>query len=144
MAEARERRQKRRRAEKEKKEEKERREKQQNTRGKRAIRRSRIRRRIITGIVFAILALLLFLLVFNIISLKKEQHDTLQEQKALKQQKAELEKELKNAEIPENVEAQAREQLRLIKPGEILYMFPVEITNQGDDADSSKKGDSQE
>ena len=36
----------------------------------------------------------MFLLVFNIISLKKEQYDTKKEQQALKQQKAELQKEL--------------------------------------------------
>lgn len=145
MEEARQRRQKRRRAEKEKKEEKELHEKQQNTRGKRAIRRGKIRRRIITGIVFAILALLLFLLVFNIISLKKEQYDTRKEQEALKQQKAELQKELEHAETPENIEMQAREQLRLIKPGEILYMFPTEITDRdgaGSSGTDSQKGDS--
>ena len=62
----------------------------------------------------------MFLLVFNIISLKKEQYDTKKEQQALKQQKAELQKELENAETPENIEAQARQQLRLIKPGEVL------------------------
>ena len=55
-----------RRAEKEKKEEKELRAKQQNTRGKRAIRRSKTRRKIITGITIAIIALLVFLLVFSI------------------------------------------------------------------------------
>ena len=118
MEEARARRQQKRRAEKEKKEEKELRAKQQNTRGKRAIRRSKTRRKIITGITIAIIVLLVFLLVFNIISLKKEQYDTKKEQQALKQQKAELQKELENAETPENIEAQARQQLRLIKPGE--------------------------
>ena len=90
MEEARARRQQKRRAEKEKKEEKELRAKQQNTRGKRAIRRSKTRRKIITGITIAIIVLLVFLLVFNIISLKKEQYDTKKEQQALKQQKAEL------------------------------------------------------
>ena len=94
MEEARARRQQKRRAEKEKKEEKELRAKQQNTRGKRAIRRSKTRRKIITGITIAIIVLLVFLLVFNIISLKKEQYDTKKEQQALKQQKAELQKRL--------------------------------------------------
>lgn len=131
-----------RRAEKEKKEEKELRAKQQNTRGKRAIRRSKTRRKIITGITIAIIVLLVFLLVFNIISLKKEQYDTKKEQQALKQQKAELQKELENAETPENIEAQARQQLRLIKPGEVLYMFPSEITDRDDSSTGGQKGDS--
>ena len=119
-----------------------RRAKQQNTRGKRAIRRSKTRRKIITGITIAIIVLLVFLLVFNIISLKKEQYDTKKEQQALKQQKAELQKELENAETPENIEAQARQQLRLIKPGEVLYMFPSEITDRDDSNTGGQKGDS--
>lgn len=142
MEEARARRQQKRRAEKEKKEEKELRAKQQNTRGKRAIRRSKTRRKIITGITIAIIVLLVFLLVFNIISLKKEQYDTKKEQQALKQQKAELQKELENAETPENIEAQARQQLRLIKPGEVLYIFPSEITDRDDSSTGGQKGDS--
>ena len=130
MEEARARRQQKRRAEKEKKEEKELRAKQQNTRGKRAIRRSKTRRKIIMGITIAIILLLVFLLVFNIISLKKEQYDTKKEQQALKQQKAELQKEL------------AEQQLRLIKPGEVLYMFPSEITDRDDSGTGGQKGDS--
>ena len=64
------------------------------------------------------------------------------EQQALKQQKAELQKELENAETPENIEAQARQQLRLIKPGEVLYMFPSEITDRDDSSTGGQKGDS--
>ena len=59
-----------------------------------------------------------------------------------KQQKAELQKELENAETPENIEAQARQQLRLIKPGEVLYMFPSEITDRDDSSTGGQKGDS--
>ena len=85
------------------------------------------------GITIAIILLLVFLLVFN---------DTKKEQQALKQQKAELQKELENAETPENIEAQARQQLRLIKPGEVLYMFPSEITDRDDSSTGDQKGDS--
>ncbi len=142
MEEARARRQQKRRTEKEKKEEKELRARKQSTRGKRAIRRSKIRRRIITGIVIAILAFFVFMLIYNIISLKKELHDTKAEQEALKSQKAELQKELENSETPENIETQAREQLRLIKPGEVLYMFPSEITDNSDSKTDSSKEES--
>ena len=51
-------------------------------------------------------------------------------------------KELENAETPENIEAQARQQLRLIKPGEVLYMFPSEITDRDDSSTGGQKGDS--
>ena len=54
----------------------------------------------------------------------------------------ELQKELENAETPENIEAQARQQLRLIKPGEVLYMFPSEITDRDDSSTGGQKGDS--
>ena len=75
--------------------------------------------------------------VFSIVSLKKEQHDTLKEQEELKQEKEQLEQELENINDAENLEEQARSQLRLIKPGEILYMFPEEITNS-DDSDGTQ------
>ncbi len=140
MDEARAKRQEKRRAEKEKKEEKELRAKQRNTRGKRAIRRGKIRQRAIKGGFCAFVILLLFFLVFNIISLKKEQHDTKVEQEALKNKKAELQRDLENAETKDNIERQARQQLRLIKPGEVLYMFPSEIT----DSDSSSQDSSEE
>lgn len=84
----------------------------------------------------------MFLLVFNIISLKKEQYDTKKEQQALKQQKAELQKELENAETPGKHRGAGTAQLRLIKPGEILYMFPSEITDRDDSSTGGQKGDS--
>ena len=40
------------------------------------------------------------------------------------------------------IEAQARQQLRLIKPGEVLYMFPSEITDRDDSSTGGQKGDS--
>lgn len=118
---------------KEQKEEKELRSKQQNTRGKRAIRRSKTRRKILIAIIIgAIIAVLLFF-VMNIFSLKKEQHDVKKEREQLEQRKVELQKELKEIGTPENVEEQARDQLRLIKPGEVLYLFPDEMTNDSNE-----------
>ena len=75
MEEARKQRLEKRRAEKEKKEEKILRAQAQNTRGKRAIRKGRNRKRLITALVVAAVFVLLFLIVMNIVSLKKEQHD---------------------------------------------------------------------
>lgn len=138
MDEARKKRLEKRRQERAREEEKARQHARQNTRGKMAIRRQRNRRRLlICLIVVGIIAIISFSLV-NVISLKKEQHDVLKRQEQLKNEKVQLEKELKNINDPENLEEQAREQLRLIKPGETLYMFPDEITKQETSIDNEK------
>ena len=50
-----------------------------------------------------------------------------EQQEALEKEKAQLEKELSEINDPENIEEQAREQLRLIKKGEYLYVFPEDM-----------------
>ena len=107
----------------------------QRTRGKMAIRRSRNRRRLMVGIIVVLIAGAVGFSVFNVISLKKEQHDMLEQQEELKAEKQELEKQLEEINDPKNIEEEARDQLRLIMPGETLYMFPEEMTeNSGEDA----------
>lgn len=103
----------------------------QNTRGKMAIRRSRMRRRALMALlVVAIIGVLVFS-VWSIVSLKKEQQDMRDQLDALEKEKAQLEKELSHINDPENLEEQARDQLRLIKKGERLYIFPEEIIKAG-------------
>lgn len=128
MEEARRQRLEKRRAEKAKEEEKARYAASQKTRGKMAIRRSRNRRRLMIGIVVVCVIIAVGASVINVISLKKEQHDIMKQAEELKLEKQQLEKELANINDTENLEEQARNQLRLIKPGELLYMFPEEIT----------------
>ena len=100
-----------------------------------AIRRSRNRRRLMVGIIVVLIAGAVGFSVFNVISLKKEQHDMLEQQEELKAEKQELEKQLEEINDPKNIEEEARDQLRLIMPGETLYMFPEEMTeNSGEDA----------
>lgn len=77
--------------------------------------------------------------VLNVVSLKKEQHSMKEQQEALQKEKAQLEKELSEINDPENIEEQARDQLKLIKKGEYLYLFPEEITESGEDAESADK-----
>lgn len=139
MEEARKQRLEKRRAEKEKKEEKILRAQAQNTRGKRAIRKGRNRKRLITALVVAAVFVLLFLIVMNIVSLKKEQHDVKNEKEALEREKARLSKELEQVDQPENIEQQARDQLRLIKPGETLYLFPDEMTEDDKTEETTKE-----
>ena len=72
----------------------------------------------------------------NLISLKAQEREVLKQQQQLKDEKAKLEKELERADDPEYVEKEAREQLKLIMPGEKLYFFP-----QSDDGNSNKNKD---
>lgn len=132
--EARKQRLEKRRAEKKREEEKAREKARQNTRGKMAIRKRRNRRRFLTGLVVVCIIAAVGFAVFNVISLKKEQHETKQELEALEKEKKQLEKELSETNDPKSLEQQAREQLRLIKKGEYLYIFPEEITKAAKEA----------
>ncbi len=138
MEEARRQRLEKRRAERAKAEVKAKHSAAQKTRGKMAIRRSRNRRRIVTGIIIVFICVLVAAAVINIVSLKKEQSDMKTQKQELEAEKQQLEKELENINAPENLEEQARDQLRLIKKGEKIYIFPEEITknNESDDTDA--------
>ena len=54
--------------------------------------------------------------------LKKEQHEVLKKQEQLKEEKAKLKEDLKNINDKESIEEQAREKLKLVKPGETIYI----------------------
>lgn len=127
-----------RRAEKAKEEEKVRYAASQNTRGKMAIRRAQRRRRALIGIIVVCIIGVVVFSILNVISLKNEQKNMREQQEALKKEKAQLEKELSEINDPENIEKQAREQLRLIKKGEYLYVFPEDMNepeeNSGDES----------
>ena len=85
-----------------------------------------------------ILALVVILAIFaylahNIITLKIEQHELEAQKQELEQKKKELKEEKKAVVDPEYIEDQARKQLKMIKPGEILYILPE------DDSSKEKK-----
>lgn len=137
MEEARRQRLEKRRAEREKEEIKAKRSAAQKTRGKMAIRRNRNMRRIMVGVVILIIGAVVSASVINVVSLKREQHEAENQRKELEAEKEQLTKELENINDLENLEEQARDQLRLIKKGEKIYIFPEEITeNNDDDADT--------
>ncbi|MDD4564681.1 MAG: septum formation initiator family protein [Eubacteriales bacterium] len=62
--------------------------------------------------------------VFNIINLKLTKARVLEEQQELLEQKAMLESIYSRVSSPEYIEQQARHQLKMIKPEEILYVLP--------------------
>ncbi len=143
MNEARRLRQQKRQAEKEKEEEKLRYAASQKTRGKMAIRRSRNRRRLLVVVIAVSLIGVITFSLLNVISLKKEQREVLQQAEQLQQEKEQLEKELSEINDPKNIEQQARDQLRLIKPGEKLYMFPEEINQFKNSQEEEDEEDNQ-
>jgi len=62
----------------------------------------------------------------DIVRLKAENIALKQQQEALEKQRDELKEELKNVNDPEYIREQARKQLRLLNPGEILFIFDEE------------------
>ena len=61
--------------------------------------------------------------VFNVISLKMEEAHAKAELSALEAEKKALQEELSVVDSKEYIEQQAREQLRMIQPGETLYVL---------------------
>ncbi|MBR0598320.1 FtsB family cell division protein [Sinanaerobacter chloroacetimidivorans] len=92
------------------------------------------RRRMIYFAVFLVIIGLISASAINIVTLKINEAKALEEQQALLKQKERLETELSQINSPEYIEQQARQQLRMVKPGEILYVLPdktKKTTSQG-------------
>lgn len=79
---------------------------------------------IYTAICFIIIAVI-GLYTYNILAIQKERAEVLQETADLEKEKKELTEELANVDTPEYIEQQARAVLRMIKPGEYLYVLPA-------------------
>lgn len=93
-------------------------------RKKKRVSAQKRRRRLIYFAVFAVALVVIFFTIQNVISLKMEERELLQQQRELEARKAELEEELTQVDETDYIEQQAREQLHMIKPGEILYLLP--------------------
>ena len=86
----------------------------------------RINNKIRYTVFFSTLIVLLLVGVsmFNIVELKVQENQALALSEKLKAQKTSLQHEISLVNSPEYIEQQARLQLKMIKPGEILYVFP--------------------
>lgn len=69
---------------------------------------------------------------YKIISLKIEENQLQKKQEQLKEERDNLKEEAENVKSPEYIEKEARKQLHLLLPGEILYMLPGEEDSNGD------------
>jgi len=78
--------------------------------------------RIILTVIVVVLIAVVGMSIKNVFDLRAEQKKLQHEQKLLLQEKEALKEELKNVNDLDYIEEQARIQLRMIKPGEILYI----------------------
>lgn len=79
--------------------------------------------RIITLVVILFAGAFVSVSLKNIISLKIEQNRLEKENERLIEEKAEKQEELKNANTRENIERQAREILKMVKPNEKIFII---------------------
>ena len=105
-------------------------------------RRRKLLTLIIGVIVFAMLATMCGK---DIVRLKAENRALKKQQIALEQQRDELQQELKNANNQEYIREQAKKQLRLLNPGEILFTFeeeePEEKADEAENTDEQSSKD---
>lgn len=87
------------------------------------VKSNRIRYTIL--LVSFLLLILLGFSMFSIVTLKMQENQVIALSDKLKNDKAKLQNELKLISTPEYLEQQARMQLKMIKPGELLYVFPT-------------------
>ncbi len=79
--------------------------------------------RVISCIVILCIGAFVGVSVKNIISLKIEQNQLEKENQRLAEEKAEKEEQLKNANSKDNIERQAREVLKMVKPNEKIFII---------------------
>ena len=92
----------------------------------------RRRKKFLTVVVFiAVFGLLVTMCGKDIIRLKAENRALRKQQVALEKQRDELKEELRNTNNQEYIREQARKQLRLLNPGEILFTFETEEDAEG-------------
>lgn len=71
-----------------------------------------------------IISIVVVVYAYRVISVEIYQNQIEAEREALLSEKTKLEEELKNVNNPDYIEQQARTQLKMIYPGEILYILP--------------------
>lgn len=95
------------------------------------------------SIVYAVIILCIIaaigVSIFNIVTLKAEYNEAKAINDQLTQQKKELEQQIKDSSNKEYIEKEAREQLRMVNPGETVYVVPYAKELTDEDKESDKK-----
>ena len=111
-------------------------------------RRNRIRRlnqiRIAIFVVVVVLFVVVTMSIKNVFDLKVEQHELKKENQELQEEKEALEKEFENINDKNYIEKQARKQLNMVKPGEIVYIIEEEESGQQGKNETGKQKDTKE
>lgn len=107
---------------------------------------SRRRRKALTLVVIvAVFAMLATMCGKDIVRLKAENRALKKQQIALEQQRDELKEELKVTNSQEYIREQAKKQLNLLNPGEILFTFdeeePEENADKAEETEKTEKSD---
>ena len=105
-----------------------------------SLRKKQVKRRLIIAGIVLILAILVGASVLNIVKLKDEQHQLLKQQEELQKEKQQLEDSEKGVGEDERVEEEARDKLKMVKPGETLYI-PDEDGSSNNDSDEDGEDD---
>ncbi|MDO5491955.1 MAG: septum formation initiator family protein [Bacillota bacterium] len=97
---------------------------------RRMLRQRQKRRRAIIVAAAAVLAVAIGVSFGQILMLRHDLHTAQKQQEEYRQEKEQLEKDMAELNDLDYLEEQARDQMRLIKPGETLYIFPEEMKNE--------------
>lgn len=113
--------------------------KKPSVRKKKQIRKRRL---IYCACIAFVLAILVYC-CYDIVVLHIEKEALIKEQQALLEKKETLEQEYKNVNDPKYIEQQARLQLRLVMPGETLFILPEpsEYNENKEEIIDDKKGE---
>ncbi len=84
------------------------------------------KKKLIRTLVFFVLIVLFAVYCYNLISVKLEERALLEENERLLEEKNSIEKEIENVNTPEYMEEKAREKLKMVMPGEIVFLIPEE------------------
>ncbi len=94
-----------------------------------------IKRRAAYGLVVVLMLAAISVSIFNVVTLRIEKSEAEAKLLSLENEKKVLEEELSNAGSAEYIEQQAREQLRMIMPGEVLYVLKESERTEDETAD---------
>lgn len=84
----------------------------------------------LSAVIVALIVVVIY--AYRVIAVEMYQSQVEEERNRLLSEKAELEEELKNVQDPKYIEQQARTQLRMIFPGEVLYILPEKTEEKND------------
>ncbi|MCI2061552.1 MAG: septum formation initiator family protein [Eubacteriaceae bacterium] len=91
---------------------------------KRVSRKMSGRRALVYAVVICILACMVGYSTYNIYKAETEKNSLIAEQQKLTKEKKELREELKKVNDPDYIEEEARDKLKMVMPGETLYVMP--------------------